>query len=244
MPTPKLEALTDELAKLICEYDGATAESGPFPCATHRANAERLVGEIVTHAVAEKDGEIAELKQNEIERQTLRAAMEQLAKLVGIDNPLIMWALTVDDENPAQGLVRILTARLTEKDAEIAALGDALTRAASVIVAEKDAEIARLNEEIRTDAISYAKALNVVATLTARLAEKDEELMDFARKIVDLLRSNESLTARLAAAEQRNENAQTLARLVLQGYGYDDYHVKATADSLLDAARAATPEKS
>ena len=47
MTDKTLATLTDELARGLCDYPGATAVSGPFPCATHRVVAERLVREIV-----------------------------------------------------------------------------------------------------------------------------------------------------------------------------------------------------
>ena len=91
--------------------------------------------------------------------------------------------------------------------------------------------------------LSAASVAHAVAEKDVVIATSDALLADATSALARRDELIRALAARLAAAEQRNENAQTLARLVLQGYGYDDYHVKATADSLLDAARAATPEK-
>lgn len=54
---------------------------------------------------------------DEAERQVLRKAMERIATALGYDQPLLVWALCKDNENPAEMVARTVEERLAKADA-------------------------------------------------------------------------------------------------------------------------------
>lgn len=59
------------------------------------------------------------------ENQALRKAMERIAKALGYTEPLLVWALCKDNENPAEMVARNVEERLAKADAlAVAAKGN------------------------------------------------------------------------------------------------------------------------